>query len=202
MKLITGILCACVFFYQTCAALPKAYVFTFDESSRVQPISEPAVISPTTARLLFAKRLGLSQFHDLDRADENTIKLINRFGGSHEQIFIDEHESIPDVKVLVFVENVERLEGGDSTLNELGWLINSDGSWPDVLDADSANPAFVIDHPPSPLHNLQLALDLLNQDYYWRSKNQRPCHVEFPKSNKKGFRGGINTEADARVSYL
>lgn len=112
MKLTTGFLCAAAILHQTCAALPKAYVYTFDGSLKHQP-TEPPSVSPSAARLLFAQRLGLSEYHNIDRADENTIGLINRFGGTHEQIFIDGDERKPDQKVLIFVENVERPEGMD-----------------------------------------------------------------------------------------
>lgn len=114
MKLTTGLFYTSAILHQTCAFSPKAYVYTFDGSSKHQPTLESPSVLPTTARLLFAQRLGLSRFHSLDRADENTIGLINRFGGPREEIFIDGDERKPDQKVLVFVENVERPEGMDS----------------------------------------------------------------------------------------
>lgn len=111
MKLTTGLFYTSAILHQTCAFSPKAYVYTFDGSSKHQPTSKSPSVFPTTARLLFAQRLGLSQFHSLDHADENTIGIINKLGGIHEEIFIDGDERKADQKVLVFVENVERPEG-------------------------------------------------------------------------------------------
>lgn len=59
----------------------------------------------------------------------------------------------------------------------------------------------MVDHPPSPSQNLQLALDLLNQDRHLRSKNKRFCHADFSKHKDRGLRGGINTQPDGDVSY-
>lgn len=60
----------------------------------------------------------------------------------------------------------------------------------------------MIDHPPSPSQNLQLALDLLNQDRHLGPKDRRICHVEFSKTKGRGLRGGINGRPDADVSYM
>lgn len=112
IKLTTGFLYASAMLHQLCGALPNAYVYTFDGLNH-QPTLEPPLVSPSAARLLFAQRLGLSQYHTIDRADEKTIEIINRFGGTHDQIFNDGDERKPDQKVLIFVENVERPEGTD-----------------------------------------------------------------------------------------
>ena len=111
MKL-TGFLYASAILHQTCSSLPNAYVYTYDGSLTHQSSFEPPLVSPPVARLLFAQRLGLSQYHSIDRADENTIELINRLGGTHEKIFNDGDERTPE-RVLIFVENVERPEGID-----------------------------------------------------------------------------------------
>lgn len=111
MKLTAGFLYAFALLHRLCAGFSSAYVYTFDGSLKHQPISEPPLVSPTAARLIFAQRLGLSQYHAIDRADENTIELINRFGGTHDLIFNDRNEGIANQKVLIFVENVQRPDG-------------------------------------------------------------------------------------------
>ena len=111
MNLTIQLLYAFAVLHRICAALPHAYVYTFDGSSKHQPPSEPLLVSPTASRLLFAQRLGLSQYHTIDRADENTIELINRFGGTQDLLFNENNERTADQKVLIFVENVERPEG-------------------------------------------------------------------------------------------
>jgi hypothetical protein len=111
MKLTTGLLYGLATTCQLCLASSKAYVYTIGQSSQQQPSLQPPTISASTARLLFAERLGLSHYHSIEQADDDTIDFLNHFGGSHEQIFIDENERKADQKVLVFVENVERPEG-------------------------------------------------------------------------------------------
>ncbi len=111
MKLTTGLLYGFATTCQLCVASSKAYVYTIGQSSQQQPSLQPPTISASTARLLFAGRLGLSQYHSIEQADDDTIHFLNDFGGSREQIFIDENERKADQKVLVFVENVERPEG-------------------------------------------------------------------------------------------
>lgn len=128
MKLTIGLLYAFTVLHQTCAALPNAYVYTFDGSSKHQAPSEPPLVSPTAARLLLAQRLGLSQYHTIDRADENTIELINRFGGTQDLVFNDSNERISDQKVLIFVENVERPEGMHYNPKEWGRKMKSNRS--------------------------------------------------------------------------
>ena len=125
MKLATGVFYASAILHQTCAALSKSHVYTFDKSLTVQSTSEPPSIPPSTARLLFAQRLGLSRFHSLNQADTNTIELINRLGGTHEQIFINGDQGIPEQKILIFVENVERPEGMKESKVNVGakWIL-------------------------------------------------------------------------------
>lgn len=109
MLVFTGLICTGLVF-QINAFSPKSYVFTSPNGkSYSSSTRETPSISSITARLLFAQRLGLSQYHSLDGADEATVELLNGFESSREQIFLDEEKHTE--KVLAFIENVEHPDG-------------------------------------------------------------------------------------------
>ena len=87
----------------------EALVYTSESWSRQTP-AEPPSISPHAARLLFAQRLGLSQYHSLQDADESTLRILNTYGGEQQQIFAHEDGSQGAEKLLLIVEGVD--EGG------------------------------------------------------------------------------------------
>ncbi len=98
-----------------CTVSAQALLYT---SERVSPPSKrgPPSISPLTARLLLAQRLGLSQYHSLEGADEGTLGILNTFGGEQQRIFDDgdqawEDENSSDEKFLLMVEGVSEPEG-------------------------------------------------------------------------------------------
>ena len=108
MLLSTGLICTGLVLQIN--ASHEAYVFTSPNGkSYSSSTKETPSISSVTARLLLAQRLGLSQYHRLDGADETTIQLLNSFKPFREQIFLDEEKST--AKVLAFIENVEHPDG-------------------------------------------------------------------------------------------
>ena len=86
MRVFTGILWAGVSL-QAYAAPPEALIYTFPESS--QGRSRTPTISPNDARLLFAQRLGLSEYHSLGDVHQDTLELLNVYGGQQRSIFDD-----------------------------------------------------------------------------------------------------------------
>ena len=76
--------------------------------------SKAQSVTPSTARLLFAQRLGLSQYHDLGDADEATLQVLNTYGGQQQSMFEDVEESRQQStdKLLFIIEGVEFPEGG------------------------------------------------------------------------------------------
>ena len=73
--------------------------------------SRPPSITPNVARLLFAQRLGVSQFHSLGEADESTLKILNEFGGDESSLFRSNGDGGSYDKYLYVVEGVEHPEG-------------------------------------------------------------------------------------------
>lgn len=84
----------------------EARVYTSESWSYQKP-KEPPSISPHTARLLLAQRLGLSQYHSLQDADEPTLDILNTYGGEQQQIFVHEERSQGAEKLLLVVEGVD-----------------------------------------------------------------------------------------------
>ncbi len=83
------------------------------DGSLSSPISKAQSISPNTARLLLAQRLGLSQYHDLGDADEVALDVLNRYGGPQQSAFGEEDEPQKQSldRLLFIIEGVEYPEG-------------------------------------------------------------------------------------------
>lgn len=106
MKVFAGLLWASAAL-ELCAVTGEALVYTSESLSRQTP-TEPPSVSPHTARLLLAQRLGLSQYHSLQDADESTFSILNKFGGEQQQqIFAREDPSQGAEKLLLIVEGVD-----------------------------------------------------------------------------------------------
>jgi len=60
-------------------------------------------VTPTTARHIFAQRLGLGSLDAIKDVDEDTIRLLNAYGGHSQQLFAEEGSK---PSLLVMVEGV------------------------------------------------------------------------------------------------
>jgi len=78
----------------------------------IVPHSDPSAasdsLSPTTARHIFAQRLGLGSLDAIKDVNEETIRLLNAYGGSSQQLFA-QNEQKPSL--LVMVEGVQDPKG-------------------------------------------------------------------------------------------
>ncbi|KAI2477002.1 DUF3844 multi-domain protein [Pyrenophora tritici-repentis] len=81
-------------------------------------------VTPETARLIIAQRLGLSRFHAIEHADAETIRHINTYGGPQQKLFGTEDDHVSRAHLLVWAEDVEQDEatviindGSDRTLD-------------------------------------------------------------------------------------
>ena len=83
---------------------------------------ESPSISPHTARLLFAQRLGLSQYHSLQGADQLTLDILNTYGGEQKPIFDRDETFQGTKKLLLVVEGVG--EGSYSSAEVVGRHFN------------------------------------------------------------------------------
>ncbi len=95
---------------QTYAASPEAAVYFFNENTESSDTQPPSV-SPSTARLLFAQRLELSQYHSLKDIDDSAIQDLNSLGGTQKQVFLSEEQDGTPPKLLVIIEGWDGPKG-------------------------------------------------------------------------------------------
>ncbi|KAK7714600.1 hypothetical protein SLS57_007076 [Botryosphaeria dothidea] len=91
------------------ASSPRVYVQDLDAPAHLSTQTAPT-LSADTARLIFAQRLGLSQYHSLKHADDDTIEYLNDFGGSRHQLFDDDQLSDGTKHIMVVVEGMKSTE--------------------------------------------------------------------------------------------
>lgn len=115
MRLLAGLVWASTAF-QTYAASPEASVYFFDKNTEPSE-AQPPSLSPSTARLLLAQRLELSQYHSLKDADSSTIRQLNALGGTPKQIFPNEEQGETPMKLLIIVEGWEDPKGSSRIHN-------------------------------------------------------------------------------------
>jgi hypothetical protein len=126
------------------SAIPDAKVYLF-QGEDFPNTSTPPTISPEEARLVFAQRLGISQYHGVGEVSEKALSHINKFGGPQELLFQDSaHDKAAELVLIV--------EG-----------ISSKTAEPLLSAWSSIKPAFTISNPPSSSSNLKLAKELQAQ---------------------------------------
>lgn len=111
MKVLAGLLWASAAL-EACAVSAQALLYISDRDP-VPSRESPPSISPITARLVLAQRLGLSQYHSLDDVDESTLEALNAFGGEQRRLFKDDEQPTLEEKFLFIIEGVTRPEGSD-----------------------------------------------------------------------------------------
>jgi hypothetical protein len=62
-------------------------------------------VSPETARLIIAQRLGLSRFHSVEHADAEAIRHINAYGGRHQKLFGGVATDASQAQLLMWIED-------------------------------------------------------------------------------------------------
>ena len=109
MKLHAPLLVAAI---SSCvSASPKASIYTFDQSSTAAKLSSglAPTLSSQDVKLFLAHRLGLSIYERLGNAKDETLDLLNAFGGSQASLFSDGEDSLR--RLLVIVEGLEKPAG-------------------------------------------------------------------------------------------
>jgi hypothetical protein len=103
---ISGLLCAASATLTAASAVGKVFVYDHDGPSSPHT-SNPETIDAQTARLIFAQRLGLSQFHTVSTADDEALRRINDFGGRQRQFFAADNHAEGPSKVMLVIEGVD-----------------------------------------------------------------------------------------------
>lgn len=90
------------------AQVPAAHVYDLHATSQHRPAASSSdLVSPETARLILAQRLGLSQYHSLKGVDEQTMWQLNDFGGSPQRLLSNDYGDLGLGKLLVIIEGVQ-----------------------------------------------------------------------------------------------
>ncbi|KAF4624468.1 hypothetical protein G7Y89_g13703 [Cudoniella acicularis] len=144
MRLSTSLLVPALASAASAAGISPANVHIFGDE---QSIHNPT-LSPEQARLVFAQRLGVSQYHGLGDASESTLSYINDFGRKRESLF---HETSQDqaAELVLIVDGLTK-----NTALELT------GAWAENKHFEND---FHISDPPSMSANKKLVADLNEQ---------------------------------------
>jgi len=126
----------------TVAASSHGHVFLLDSASL--SASHHETIDPSSARLIFAERLGLSQFYEIEDGDEEVIRRINAFGGSNRRLLGSDSSTTTPTRVFILVDGVEKLL--------------------DLVPTSPHISFFDIDPAPHPSQSQQLVSELLSND--------------------------------------
>lgn len=73
-------------------------------------------VSPETARLIIAQRLGLSRFHAIEHADAEAIRHINAFGGRKQKLFGTDDADRSRAHLLMWVEDGDEQDAAGALL--------------------------------------------------------------------------------------
>ncbi|KAF1912342.1 hypothetical protein BDU57DRAFT_459285 [Ampelomyces quisqualis] len=103
-------------------------------------------VSPETARLIIAQRLGLSRFHSVEHADADAIRHINTYGGRQQKLF-------------------GGYDADRSRAHLLMWIEDGDEEYPSVVTSDEPGllQGFRISDTPSTADNDRLIQDFARQ---------------------------------------
>lgn len=144
MKLSARLLLPAVLGAALVSAFNDGSVFIFQGDEWPNSLNPPT-LSPEEARLVFAQRLGVSQYHGIGDASESTLAHINTFGGGQDSIFQDSRQD-KAAELVLLVQGV------------------SSRTAKPLIDAwSSYKPAFKISNAPSANANQRFIEDLQQQ---------------------------------------
>jgi hypothetical protein len=105
------------------AASLEASVYMFGGPPSSVQGKDASTISPSTARLLLARRLGLSHYHSLKSINEEEIAQINDLSGHQKPLFAVPDDDQVRRKVMVVVEGIHNPE----SRFYLNWVLQNRG---------------------------------------------------------------------------
>ena len=91
-------------------ATSHASIYVFNRDPVPSHPNAPTV-SPATARLLFAKWLGISQYHRLGDLDDSTIFRLNSIRGGQQLLADAENLEKTPTRLLILLDGVENVRG-------------------------------------------------------------------------------------------
>ena len=113
MRILSNLLCASTVLEASFASA-QALLYVSEPVGQFST-EVPTPISPNTARLLLAQRLGLSRYHSIqDVAQDDLVNLLatlDHYGGNQRPLFDDDELIGAEEKVLLMVEGVPNPQG-------------------------------------------------------------------------------------------
>ncbi|KAL8775864.1 MAG: hypothetical protein Q9194_003561 [Teloschistes cf. exilis] len=150
MKVFLGFLWAPLLLAARTAA-SNAQIYVTDQ----QEGRTPEALSPATIRLLLARRLGLSQYHSLEGADQSTLKILNNYGGEQRALFSADGRQEDRQRNLIVIDGVEDPSG--------------------LLPPSLYMPEFTLSDPPHSSYTRQLVEDFETQAQDATIEGQKRC---------------------------
>lgn len=98
--------CASALLFTLPAVAQNALLYLATPSTADNP---PTTLNPSEARLVIAQRLGLSRYHNLNQASDETLQVINSFSSTPDSLF-SAHQEENSRQALVIIEGVEKPE--------------------------------------------------------------------------------------------
>jgi len=89
------------------ASAAKVLYLDSNPDASTSPPARDQIVSPDTARLILAQRLGVGQYHSVAGADEEAIQQINAFGSQQQALFGQDKHKDQVSRLLVMVEGVD-----------------------------------------------------------------------------------------------
>lgn len=93
--------------YTAHSTSPNASIYTSEPPNNRLSLS----LTANAARLLLARRLGLSQYHSIEDVDDTTIRILDEQRGPQQLAFLTDENEPRAQNILVVVEGVEQPEG-------------------------------------------------------------------------------------------
>lgn len=81
----------------------EAQIYLSDSAQAAS--AKPPSISPNTARLLLAQRLGLAQYHELGDIADSELGILNNYGEDQEPLFAEQKAALPKLLILEGIQH-------------------------------------------------------------------------------------------------
>ncbi|KAI9764547.1 MAG: hypothetical protein M1840_008373 [Geoglossum simile] len=153
----------------------SASFFSFENPA---PTPNPQTVSPEAARLILARRLGLSRFHRLGGLDDGTLHQVDSLGGRQQRLLSDIGHGRRPSSMVIVVEGVE-----------------TPG---DIIPSTKMSPSFFISDPPTSSANRILLRDFVAQA---RSSHPLNGHLDFT-ARGDALMGSITLDENIPVTIL
>ncbi|CAI6282570.1 unnamed protein product [Periconia digitata] len=103
------------------SAAREGHVYVYDKVPGSLP-QAPTTVTPETARLILARRMGLSDFHSLENPSEDTIRNLNVYGGNQPKLFGGHRQNDLKMQTVMWIDDVEDFEVFASCFQDKDWM--------------------------------------------------------------------------------